>query len=820
MKKVFIILLFLSFLVLSLFNLHAEEIKEVTAGGGTYRFVERTNEETLQYGINYIRDIAESKSVNMIGSTNTFDPQVVNILEVPSSKAIKVVNWTYSTKANWSKQTIRSMARDFERNNPGWIVLGGINGDFFDINGNGALPYQTTSAAMNNGDLVRSQGNSSSTHQQIGFLNNGEKKSMVGGEKYEITPDHYLQILNEKGEIVKEYVINKLNEAPTGDEISLYFSYTYFDESSNRVINEAHVKENSFSVTKVIRGYANGDSAFFGKGEIDTINTEEKLVNGGFSIVTTNENVKKDLKLGTLIRVQHKVVGAYEKCENITGCGVTLVKDGEAVENVDGMSNYRHPRTIIGRKADGTILMITIDGRQQVKNMYGMSYEELSATLLYYDCIEGYNLDGGGSTTMITRNAEGDFDVMNSPSDGNERSDSNAILIVAPGINLSINKATDTTVNFSYNSNLKGIEIKNLKVTLQNDHDTLTRTITEDLYTWEDLEPNTTYSLSYSYDVVYEGTTIHNEPPAKSFKTGNPKLNVPFAKMYKYFDKYIVLFDIDDEYNTLVSMLLKYGKKIKVLQTTDRSAIIDVSELGDEKLYLELTYNVSATPSSMESITYPVVDCSYEEDHKIDYEDEFLKLTITNYCANFVSGSYILKDNAQIDDVTFKIDKNELLYTYKINGAVSTKTIKPLSNMVIELNTICEEEDTLLIWEYDLSKISNLYAAYLRFNDTSIEDLSLVQKIAYIAKAKISDNVYVDLLFIDGDRLKTVSYKLIIGGSNNYELQLNDLNPPVITPVDPIPEKTKKKCGKKSAELIISLISISTLLSFILRRKH
>ena len=263
MKKILLFVFSLiAFLTLS-FNINVSaDNKSVTAGGGTYQVTSHADSKTLQYGLNYFKDIAESKSLNMVSSKNEFNPQVINAVEVPTSNVIKVVNWTYSSRTVWTKQTIKNMAKDFERNNPGWIVIAGINGDFFDINGGGALPYQTTSAAVNNGDVVKARGNSSTSYQQVGFTNDGTTNSLIGGKKYETNSYHTLAIYSED-KIIKEYKIDKLNETPTGNEISLYFSYNYFDESSNRTIHTATVGENSYTVTAPIRGYGDNSENFF-----------------------------------------------------------------------------------------------------------------------------------------------------------------------------------------------------------------------------------------------------------------------------------------------------------------------------------------------------------------------------------------------------------------------------------------------------------------------------------------------------------------------------------------------------------------------------
>ena len=150
MKKVLIltfVMIFISFISLSVKLSANEEIEFdgniFAAGDSEYQVTDRKSDQIIDYGIRYINDIAVSKSTTQIGATNTLDPQVVNVLEVPTSSVMKVVNWTYSSSSGWTTQTLTKLAQDFENNNPGWVVVADINGDFFDINSNGALPKQT-----------------------------------------------------------------------------------------------------------------------------------------------------------------------------------------------------------------------------------------------------------------------------------------------------------------------------------------------------------------------------------------------------------------------------------------------------------------------------------------------------------------------------------------------------------------------------------------------------------------------------------------------------------------------------------------------------
>ena len=108
--------------------------------------------------------------------------------------------------------------------------------------------------------------------------------------------------------------------------------------------------------------------------------------------------------------------------EAIGGFGAVLVKDGKI--NVTKDANYtasRASRTAIGITADGKVVMMVMDGRQQPFSAGG-SMEEIAQVMLEAGCVHAINLDGGGSTTYLSKPAGSDnIQLVNRPSDGYQR---------------------------------------------------------------------------------------------------------------------------------------------------------------------------------------------------------------------------------------------------------------------------------------------------------------------------------------------------------------------------------------------------------------
>lgn len=77
--------------------------------------------------------------------------------------------------------------------------------------------------------------------------------------------------------------------------------------------------------------------------------------------------------------------------------GPILIVNGQASQ-VNGSGSGLNPRTAIGQRADGAILLLVIDGRQV--NSLGASYADVINVMLEYGAVNAANLDGGSSSLM------------------------------------------------------------------------------------------------------------------------------------------------------------------------------------------------------------------------------------------------------------------------------------------------------------------------------------------------------------------------------------------------------------------------------------
>lgn len=90
-----------------------------------------------------------------------------------------------------------------------------------------------------------------------------------------------------------------------------------------------------------------------------------------------------------------------------------------------------HPRTSMGIKADGTVVLMQNDGRQ-FGWANGLTFMEMVEYMQSLGVVTLFNFDGGGSSTIqVTLPGNDRAQILNRPSDGHERANTNALLFIA-----------------------------------------------------------------------------------------------------------------------------------------------------------------------------------------------------------------------------------------------------------------------------------------------------------------------------------------------------------------------------------------------------
>ncbi len=479
--KRFNLLLLFSLVSVCLFsfalNIKVEAVNGVVENdGATYRVAKTVEKCDLGYGVHYQRDMAYttvktghySGPVAGYGSSGNMVPgqeyqQQVNWLEIEAGSEVELIPYASLHGGDWNKMSVRKAAEEFEENNPGYMIVAAVNGDWFQIQSE--VPA-SSGVTISNGEYYKATSTHSGGGKNNTLLidNDAEGKRLKEIYDSEVVPT--LTIYDANGTELQKININKVNEEPSNGEVSLFYAMAKTSYSSRLVpitVSNAWVASNP---DKAVTSLPN---SFYGKGNINLQSGTTELAKGKFAIKTNNSSIDSLLTENVTVRVQYEYANEELKdAKNVIGFPYEVMYDGVPVYSKDsgkeGDGKTRKPRTIMGQKEDGTLIFATVDGRQASKNMYGLTQMEMGALVEYYGCVDAWKFDGGGSATMIIRKKSGfqisasfndssasDWHVVNSPSDGNERNDGNCLLIAvkAPELTFEIKELTDDFVVFN-----------------------------------------------------------------------------------------------------------------------------------------------------------------------------------------------------------------------------------------------------------------------------------------------------------------------------------------------------------------------------------
>lgn len=155
---------------------------------------------------------------------------------------------------------------------------------------------------------------------------------------------------------------------------------------------------------------------------------EQEIPEGAQLLLGREEGADKvaALKVGDKVDV---AIGPDQNVDMGVQGSDQILTNGEVIPmSDDSLVKTSHPRTAIGVSKDGSkVFAIVLDGRSA--NSHGMTLPELGQLFKDLGAYNAVNLDGGGSSAMIARAAGDDGPaVWNTPSDGDVRSVSDALV--------------------------------------------------------------------------------------------------------------------------------------------------------------------------------------------------------------------------------------------------------------------------------------------------------------------------------------------------------------------------------------------------------
>lgn len=157
---------------------------------------------------------------------------------------------------------------------------------------------------------------------------------------------------------------------------------------------------------------------------------------GGAVLVARGAQAAKlqaEAPVGQNINVRLILQPEWRDVVQAIGGGPLIVRDGKPVFRAneifsDGQLLPRAPRTAVGQRADGKLVLLAVDGRQPGYSG-GVTNFELAQAMARLGCVTASGLDSGGSTTMAF-----DGQLLNSPSDGTERAVAEGLFVFYSGV--------------------------------------------------------------------------------------------------------------------------------------------------------------------------------------------------------------------------------------------------------------------------------------------------------------------------------------------------------------------------------------------------
>lgn len=294
--------------------------------------------------------------------------------------------------------------------NKGWNVIGGINGDYYIL-----ATYQPLGIVMTDGVLHSSDGG----FWGVGFREDGT--ALIGRP-------------NTKASVTlgdRTYRIYGINKEITREDFYLYTEeYSYTTKNTVPTVNVALSYPEDYELRLNSEVELTVEEIFESKAE--AYMREDRFI---LSLTQDSSAWRMDgmkaLQVGDKVKLSVTADEAWNDVAYAVGSLYKLITNGEAESELDNDS--KAPRTAVGIRPDGSVVLYTVDGRQEGYSR-GMTMAEVAQRLLELGCAEACLLDGGGSTNLHAQYiGKETLSQINRPSGGKQRSVTNYIMLAAKG---------------------------------------------------------------------------------------------------------------------------------------------------------------------------------------------------------------------------------------------------------------------------------------------------------------------------------------------------------------------------------------------------
>ncbi len=815
LKRLYICILIIMFvLIITPKTLSASNIYTNDDKSATWQVNEQTT-KTLN-GVTHTYMLGESTDTSQEEKGN----QKVNVFEMKTDGVnSKLVSWAMNGATTYARGGLSAIAKDYEENHPGWIVVAGINGDqYYTKYGSGLgtdgsfyyynQPYYPMIIDGERRFPITPTGNSD--YNYVGIANNNEEESFINESPL---ADLKIEILDENDQVIYIHNVDKVNNNPIENETSVWFSYVSSEQSGKYIEHNVQTDKNLYIIENAELAYMNNSSTYpyagaadslFGKGKISLVSNEYKFTTGSFGIETSNNDLIKYLKENVKVRVQYYYEN--EEMNNVEasfGYHSVQRENDQDVKTTAAYDARRYNRSIFGKKADGTYVLMTV-----AKGTYsGTTQNESNTILKQFGVTDAYQQDGGGSVTAIIRNANDSFDIVNESSDSSVKERqilSGCFFVVRDSGYRSYKKdSTKNSITLTKVNNYNDEYISNVVAKINGK----TYNISNENLTIDDLAYDTEYIIELTYDVNINGQIVKGEQQVIAHTTSfvMPSSGISVKKVTA---NSIILERKSQTEDEVISAIVTCNNETYDLTIENKEVII--KNLSPSTVYkLQISYSVK-------DIVDGKIYEGKEEINKITKKyniPEIIKFEVTNKNKNSI------EINVEI------IDDFNLSYACYISYNGRQLDCEQLSNIYIIENINLEQEDYELVLVV-LYKENNVYKSLN-------SDILLIEKIEHIHEFKEGscecgekDPNYVpphEHTFVEGScecGEKDPNY--VAPHIHEYKkgmCECGEKDPNYVEPNDPQPKPAKKKCSKKSVDVVIGILSLTAIIGIFFRKR-
>lgn len=355
----------------------------------------------LNYG--YVLDDLISHGTTYYSTLGQSDkgPQKVSYIDYkPNTNTSPVV--VYGNKL-YGKSTFDQAAKFLQ--NQGMNVVAGINADYFVVST--GIPL---GIVINDGALMSSD----AWQNAVGFKADGS--AIIG------KPGASISMSNETANVNIDY-FNKTRSTSGVYLLDSNFSGTTKTTTEGTSIVFAREDMTPFklggNVSLIVQDIIKGSSALnIGDNEfVLTIDAKGPIAK------------LPAFKIGDIVTLKSTVNNKdWENVLYATGAKETLIENGLMNTTLDNKTT--HPRSAVGVRADGAVILYEADGRQKDVSL-GLTLKELAFELAALGCVSAINLDGGGSSIFgVKKPSDTSLSIVNTPSEGTQRPSANFIMLV------------------------------------------------------------------------------------------------------------------------------------------------------------------------------------------------------------------------------------------------------------------------------------------------------------------------------------------------------------------------------------------------------